>query len=296
MCTNPNFYAKFLGGFDYSSYLCLGILILILITMPRQSRQTSGTGIYHVMLRGINQQNIFEDSEDFWKFLELIDQVIHPKDELGHPLPPRCTIYAYCLMTNHVHLLIRDGAERLASVIKSIGISYAIHYNKKYQRKGQLFQDRFKSEPVNDMAYFITLIRYIHQNPTAADLVRSAKDYTWSSYREYEGVKACTMPVCTTQHVLARISRDDLLALINEPLSKALRILDFDCNASVRVGDEEVRAFLSDECGISNITEVQHLPTDRRNDVIRKLRLFGASIRQLSRMTGISFGIIRKLG
>ena len=146
------------------------------------------------------------------------------------------------------------------------------------------------------MAYFITLIRYIHQNPTAADLVRSAKDYTWSSYREYEGVKACTMPVCTTQHVLARISRDDLLALINEPLSKALRILDFDCNASVRVGDEEVRAFLSDECGISNITEVQHLPTDRRNDVIRKLRLFGASIRQLSRMTGISFGIIRKLG
>ena len=263
--------------------------------MPRQSRQTSGTGIYHVMLRGINQQNIFEDHEDFWKFLELIDQVIHPKDELGHILPPRCTFYAYCLMTNHVHLLIREGAEGLASVIKSIGISYALHYNKKYQRKGQLFQDRFKSEPVNDMAYFITLIRYIHQNPIAADLVRHAKDYTWSSYREYEGVVTSILPVCTTQHVLARISREDLIALINEPLSKALRILDFDCNASVRVSDDEVRDYLTEACGISNITQVQHLPTEQRNNVIRQLRQFGASIRQLSRMTGISFGVIRKL-
>lgn len=247
------------------------------------------------MLRGINQQNIFEDSEDFWKFLELIEQVARPIDEFGHPLPPRCTFYAYCLMTNHVHLLIREGTEGLASVIKSIGISYAIHYNKKYQRKGQLFQDRFKSEPVNDMAYFITLIRYIHQNPIAADLVRQAKDYTWSSYREYEGIKPCSMPVCSTQHLLARISREDLIALINEPLSKALRILDYDCNAAVRVSDEEVKAFLADECGISNITQVQHLPTDQRNDVIRRLRQYGASIRQLSRMTGISFGVIRKL-
>ena len=121
------------------------------------------------------------------------------------------------------------------------------------------------------------------------------KDYTWSSYREYEGVGTCIMPVCTTQHVLARISREDLIALINEPLSKALRILDFDCNASVRVNDDEVKDYLTEACGISNITQVQHLPTEQRNDVIRQLRQFGASIRQLSRMTGISFGVIRKL-
>ena len=98
-----------------------------------------------------------------------------------------------------------------------------------------------------------------------------------------------------TQHVLARISRGDLIALINEPLSKALRILDFDCNASVRVSDDEVKDYLTEACGISNITQVQHLPTEQRNDVIRQLRQFGASIRQLSRMTGISFGVIRKL-
>lgn len=261
--------------------------------MPRQSRQTSRTGIYHVMLRGINQQNIFEVPEDYWKFLKLLDQTVHPIDELGHPLPPRCTIYAYCLMTNHVHLLIREGQEGLAAVIRSISIAYAIHFNRSYEHKGHLFQDRFKSEPVNDMAYFVTLLRYIHQNPVAAGIVKRVSNYTWSSYMEYAGSRTCAMPVCTTQHVLQRISREDLLALINEPLPKSLRILDFDCNASVRVSDDEIREYAK-SIGIS-MTEVQHLPKDQRNDIIRQFRQFGASIRQLSRMTGISFGIIRKL-
>ena len=263
--------------------------------MPRQSRQPSKTGIYHLMLRGINQQNIFEDSEDFWKFIELIKKVTNPTDPAGHSLPPRCIIYAYCLMTNHVHLLIREQGEELSSVIKTIGISYAIHYNKKYQRKGPLFQDRFKSEPVNDIAYFITLLRYIHQNPIAADLVKLARDYTWSSYREYEGSSYCAMPICNTKHVFARIPREELLNLINTPLSKALKILDIDTHSAVRVNDDKVRIFLLEVCKVNNITQVQYLPAEQRDQIIHQLRQFEASIRQLSRMTGISIGIIRRL-
>lgn len=260
--------------------------------MPRQSRQTSGTGIYHVMLRGINQQNIFEVPEDYWKFIRLLDQTIHPKDEFGHLLPPRCTIYAYCLMSNHVHLLIREGQEGIAAIIRSIGIAYAIHFNHSYQHKGHLFQDRYKSEPVNDMAYFITLLRYIHQNPVAAGIVNHVSDYTWSSWIEYEGKTICSMPVCTIQHVLNRIPRDELLALINDPLPKSLRILDFDCNASVRLSDDEVRSF-SQSIGICSLQDIQHFPKDQRDNVLRQLKDYGASIRQLVRLTGISFGIIR---
>ena len=73
--------------------------------MARQARVVSGTGIYHVMMRGINRQNIFEDEEDYTRFLELLLQMVCPVDDNGHPLPSRCTFYAYCLMTNHVHLL-----------------------------------------------------------------------------------------------------------------------------------------------------------------------------------------------
>jgi len=88
--------------------------------MPRQLRQQSGTGIYHVMLRGINLQNIFESREDYWKFIRLMRAQAFPEDNDGKPLPPHCIIYAYCLMSNHVHLLIRELDEGLTAPVKSI--------------------------------------------------------------------------------------------------------------------------------------------------------------------------------
>ena len=69
--------------------------------MARRARETSGTGVYHVMLRGINRQNIFEDEEDYSFLIKLLYQLVCPVDEKGQPLPSRCIFYAYCLMPNH---------------------------------------------------------------------------------------------------------------------------------------------------------------------------------------------------
>ena len=132
--------------------------------MPRQARKESGTGIYHVMLRGINRQDIFEETEDYVRMLSCMQQMLEQYDDQGNRLPPLCTFYAYCLMSNHVHLLLRVNQEDIGSTIKHLAVMYAIYYNQKYSRFGHVFQDRFKSEPVNDMAYFVTLLRYIHQN------------------------------------------------------------------------------------------------------------------------------------
>ena len=79
-------------------------------------------------------------------------------------------MYAFCLMTNHVHLLLRETDEPLEVVFKRIGSRYAYWYNNKYQRIGHLFQDRFKSENVEDDAYFLTVLRYIIQNPMKAGM------------------------------------------------------------------------------------------------------------------------------
>ena len=133
--------------------------------MPRQPRQTSGTDIYHVMMRGINRQDIFEDQEDYVRFLTFMQQMLEPLDDLGNHQPSLCTFYAYCLMSNHVHLLLRERTESISISLKRLTVSYAAYYNKRYQRVGHLFQDRFKSEPVNDIEYFVTLLRYVHQNP-----------------------------------------------------------------------------------------------------------------------------------
>ena len=145
--------------------------------MVRQLRKQSATGIHHVMLRGINRQRIFEDSEDYRMFIHYLYKIAKPKTDSGQPLPAYATFYAYCLMDNHVHLLIREGSEPLSSSIKRIAAAYARYYNTKYEHYGHLFQDRFKSEPVNDEAYFFTLFRYIHQNPVAAGLTKDVVSY-----------------------------------------------------------------------------------------------------------------------
>jgi len=128
------------------------------------------------MIRGINQQNIFSDDEDYKKFMDILD-TYHKKISYE--------IYAYCLMGNHVHLLIKEGKEVLSNTMKRIGASYVYWYNWQYNRKGHLFQDRFKSEAVEDDTYFLTVLRYIHQNPQKAGLVNNIASYKWSSYREY---------------------------------------------------------------------------------------------------------------
>jgi len=124
--------------------------------MPRQAREKSEKGIYHIILRGINKQQIFEDEEDYFKFLDTIEKY---KTTSGYK------ILAYCLMGNHIHLLLMTGKESLEKIFKRIGSSYVYWYNWKYGRAGHLFQDRFKSEPVDDEDYLFTVLKYIHQNP-----------------------------------------------------------------------------------------------------------------------------------
>ena len=114
--------------------------------MPRTARERSRSGIYHIVLRGINKQNVFEEAEDYGKMLELIRLC---KAQGG------VTLYGYCLMKNHIHLLLKEGKEPLERTMKRLASKYAVWFNTKYQRAGHLFQDRFKSEAVEDPPYFL---------------------------------------------------------------------------------------------------------------------------------------------
>ena len=144
--------------------------------MPRMARKKSSSGIYHIMLRGINKQDIFHEAEDRIKLIEILN---YYRDICEYE------IYGYCLMSNHIHLLIKEGKETISQAIKRIGVNYAYWYNSKYARCGHLFQDRFKSETVEDDRYLLTVLRYIHQNPVKAGIVAEAIKYRWSSYSEY---------------------------------------------------------------------------------------------------------------
>jgi putative transposase len=144
--------------------------------LPRKRRMKSHTGVYHIMLRGINKQTIFEEERDKRAFLK---RLIKYKGICNYK------IFGYCLMDNHVHLLMKETNESISDSLQRISSSYVYWYNLKYDRCGRLFQGRFKSETVENTASFKKVLRYIHQNPLKAGLAKDIYDNKWTSIHEY---------------------------------------------------------------------------------------------------------------
>ena len=258
--------------------------------MPRQSRQHSNSGVYPVMLRGIDRCDIFADDQDRGKLLKILRAVTSPEDHDGKPLPPYCNIHAYCLMDNHVHLLIAEGAEDIGTVMKRIGVSYVSYYNKRHERLGPLFHDRFRSEPVDDTDYFITLLRYIHQNPVEAEMVTAPEQYRWSSWHEYSASPpAAGQAICSRFLPFATLPWHKLCEMVlsvsegrTEPHSKI---------EGGRRTDNDARKTLEHLCG-GDLATLQAMPKEERKLLIRKAVASGINMRQLARISGIDYRTI----
>ena len=255
--------------------------------MPRLSRQHSPTGVYHVMMRGIDRCDIFADDIDRGKFLKILRAVTAPEDRDGNPLPPYCQIHAYCLMDNHVHLLIAEGTEDIGTVMKRIGVSYVSYYNKRHERLGPLFHDRFRSEPVGDTGYFITLLRYIHQNPVEAEMVASPNQYRWSSWREYtaspptadQAICSRTLPFTALPwHKLCEMVLNVSEGIV-QPHSRLER---------GRMTDNDARRTLEQLCG-KDLATLKTMPKEDRKLLIRKAVASGINMRQLARISGLEY-------
>lgn len=116
-----------------------------LIIMSRHNREKSSTGFYHVMVRGINKNNLFLEDDDKKYYLKVLAD---KKEQCNFLLP------AYCLMDNHVHMLIKEQKSALPDIMKRVNVSYAGYFNRKYNRVGPFFQGRYKSEVIEDEKYF----------------------------------------------------------------------------------------------------------------------------------------------
>jgi REP-associated tyrosine transposase len=146
--------------------------------MPRPPRLEFSGSVYHVIARGNEQRDVFRDDSDRELYLCRLAR---------YQARFRFRLYAYCLMTNHVHLALETGAVPISRIVLSLHRSYAQEFNQRHQRVGHLFQGRYKAYLVQKTAYLLALIRYIHENPVKAGLVRHAADYRWSSDRFYRG-------------------------------------------------------------------------------------------------------------
>jgi len=230
------------------------------------------------MPRTANQQNIFADDEDDEKFIAILD-TYRKKIEYE--------IYAYCLMGNHVHLLIKEGKEVLSNTMKRIGTSYVCWYNWQYNRKGHLFQDRFKSEAVEDDAYFLTVLRYIHQNPLKAGLVDNIDSYKWSSYQEY----ISKTKIVNVDFVLALFDKEEDKAI--EKFKRFNKESNYDQCLEViekrkTISDKKIRKLALQKYNIE-LASLQNALLETQIEVLKYLKeLEGSSLKQLSRLTGFT--------
>ncbi len=262
--------------------------------MSRLSRKPSSTGIHHVMMRGINHQEIFHDEEDYFQFINTLAKMQVRYDDEGNPCGTNYSLYAYCLMSNHVHLLIREHEDYLGMAIKRISSSYVFYFNRKYSRDGHLFKERFRSEPVNDMAYFTVLLRYIHQNPVKAGLTSDVNAYVYSSWGEYTGQVDPAFCVCNTTSILHRMPFHELEAFIQEPLPDDVACLDNELEKpKLRLSDDQVWQHIAELASVNTAAGFQQIEKNQQREILSELKRRGASVRQLERLTGISRGVIQ---
>ncbi|MCA0172127.1 transposase [Bacillus sp. RAR_GA_16] len=255
--------------------------------MPREARKRSSTSIYHVIFRGANRQEIFHDDYDRIRFLNTLEK---------YALLYEMKCYAWCLMNNHIHLLLKEGNEEISLTLKRLAISFVQTYHIKYRTSGHLFEDRFKSENVETVRYLLTVVRYIHQNPLKARMVRNVDAWPWSSCGDYyRGYSETKWLDC--DYILNLYGHNRHLAIghfreFNE------RVTDDCCLEDVndekrRLTDDEARALIKSSLGVVEIAQVKSLPKERRDPLIRELkRIKGVSQRQMARILGVSQSLI----
>jgi len=197
-------------------------------------------------------------------------------------------LYAYCLMGNHVHLLLKVQDEGLETIFKRIGGRYVYYYNVKYQRVGHLFQDRFKSEPVDNNEYFLTVLRYIHQNPVKAKLCSKVEEYPFSSFAEYLHESTFV----DTEFALGIIDRSEFVRFNNAPNSDTC--LELVTPSRHAVTDAQAQVIIGKISHCKTVTEFQSLEENKKERFIKKIYEKGVSVRQLSRLTGTTKGIVEK--
>ena len=149
--------------------------------MPRQARLDIPGALHHIMVRGINKANIFDDDEDKSRFLERLGQNV---------IEGKCSVYAWVLMDNHVHILFKSGKYGISAVMRKLLTWYAQYYNRRYKRSGHLFENRYKSILCDEDNYLLALVRYIHLNPLRANIVKTIEEldrYPFCGHRSIIG-------------------------------------------------------------------------------------------------------------
>lgn len=201
-------------------------------------------------------------------------------------------------MSNHIHLQIKDEQDKISKIMQSLQVRYVNYFNKKYNRVGHLFQDKFQSRCVENDSYNFNLLRYIHQNPVKAGISKIDK-YAWSSYLEYiEDNKEILVDKKEILNLFSKYKEEAIKNFIefnNEILNleDSNEIIEYEIKNMLN--DSEVIECIKRKVKIDNIKEIQSYDKKKRNQYLRKIKqINGCTQNQLSRILGINLRIIQR--
>ncbi len=205
--------------------------------MARQRRQISESGYYHIMMRGNNKENVFSQDQDKEKVISILEKL---KDD------KILDVYAYCLMDNHIHLVVRDVRNEIGMTMRRFGVIYSLYYNKANNRVGHVFQERYKSEAIEEESFLMAVIRYVHKNPVKAKMVKRIQDYKWSSYNLYR------------QNINELVNVEDIVQIYTKDTNEGVKgFIAFH-------NEEDNRVFLEDK------DEQEKMEIERAWDIVEK--------------------------
>lgn len=256
--------------------------------MTHPQRKQSESGFYHVFARGNGRQVIFEDASDNERFLSCLANALEDSD---------VKLYAYCLMSNHYHLVIESSPESLSRFAYTLNCDYAKYFNKVHNHAGHLFQDRFSSEPIENDEYFLAAIRYVHRNPLESHMTPTC-DYPWSSYAAYTEAPASgpasSSPVpLQTDLALDMLGSIDAFRTFHAHSGK--QSFNDDNPIRTQFSTAEVVAIAREALSGADPVNVKSLPKQARDRDVRLLRSKRLSIRQIALVTGISRATVQRI-
>lgn len=243
------------------------------------------TGFYHVCARGTGKQLIFEGDEDRWEFLELMRECCREEG---------VTVIAWCLMGNHVHLVLADYEDRMSAAMHRLLLTYARRFNKRTRRTGHLFQNRFDRRSLDTDRYLMAAIRYVHANPQEAGIALIER-YPWSSFAEYlraydnDATRGFSDPSCVLE--LFGSAKGFLDYSLSMPDGSDPVIHDLDET------EWERRAFadkMAKRLGVP-LNELKTVAPSRRDGIIFALHDVGYTVREIERYTGISKSTVSRI-
>ena len=255
--------------------------------MSRPPRPRSESDTYHVYTRGTGRQIIYEDDDDRRAFLSML---------ASSASKTNAELFAYCLMSNHYHLVVRCDYDVLPRLCFALNRNYATYFNSIHGRTGHLFQSRYSSQPINDDSYFLAAVRYVHRNPVEAGITRTCS-YPWSSYDAY--CRRCIIqPGCFMQLPLNTTKTPDMLggmkAFEEFHLHAGKEIFADDHARPCTLSQQEMIAVARAALNGFDPANLKMLDKPDRNRGLLLLKSTHLTQSQIAQLTGLSQSIVSR--